>query len=241
MLNYKSLKTKKGRDETGLFIVEGDKFIAEIPPGYKIEQYITSKKYAGDIPPQYTPLAVVRDSILSALSDTVSPQGLIAICHKKQQPDILATGTKFLLCENLNDPGNIGTLIRTAAAAGIDGIILTQGSGDIYNPKVIRASAGAVLRMDFVENAQLEDVVEKLTARNIPIYAAHPRGQNTPYQLDLTDKFCLLVGNETHGISPQAAALATQLVTLPMVNKTESLNASVAGSLLLYEHVRQIS
>ena len=141
--------------------------------------------------------------------------------------------------ENLNDPGNIGALIRTAAAAGTDGVILSAGSGDIYNPKVLRAAAGAILRIPIVTDAMLPDTIGLLKQAGYAIYAAHHRGDTLPYSLDLRGSFCWLIGSESHGISGEAAALADTRVRLPMANEVESLNASVAGSLLLYEAVRQ--
>ena len=246
--DYRKLKTKKGRDDTGLFVVEGEKFVAEIPPHWVVEQYIIAQSYAASHNISHyetrSKCDVVRDSIFNNIADTVSPQGVLAICHKKSHnPEsfLINSGKQFILLgENLNDPGNIGALIRTGAAAGVTGVILTAGSGDIYNPKVLRAAAGAVLRLPhIVQDITLEEAVELVKKSQTPIYAAHPRGNNLPYNLDFCNNTCLLVGNESHGITDKAANLADALVTLPMVNNTESLNASVAGSVLMYEAVRQ--
>ena len=247
--DLKQLKTKKGRDESGLFIIEGEKFVQEIPGNWHVVQYVIASRFAAncDISHYETraKCAIVRDSLFDSLADTVSPQGILAVCAQKNHDisDLLNrrhTIPHFvLLGENLNDPGNIGALIRTAAAAGADGVILTTGSGDIYNPKVLRAAAGAVLRLPVLTNADLAQAISVLNSKNIPTYAAHPRGEKSPYALDLRSHFCLLVGNESHGISKTAASLAQALVTLPMANNTESLNASIAGSILMYEAVRQ--
>lgn len=244
--DIKQLKTKKARDILGLFMVEGAKFVDEIPPHWHVLQYVVAERYekSHDISHyQHRATTVtVRDTIFDGLADAATPQGVIALCQKQEftLEQILQKSPRLILLgENLNDPGNIGALIRTAAAAGAGGVILTLGSGDIYNPKVLRAAAGAVLRLPFVVNADLAQVAAALTHSGIPIYAAHPRGTQTPYGLDFKGDACILVGHESHGISDTAAALATGLVTLPMVNRTESLNASVAGSILLYEAVRQ--
>lgn len=247
MREIKKLKTKKGRDESGLFTIEGEKFVQEIPPSWHVVQYIAAKHYADthDLSryEMRTKCEIVRDSIFDGLADTVSPQGILAVCEQKHLKlnELFGTDTLyfFLLGESLNDPGNIGALIRTAAAAGANGVILTAGSGDIYNPKVLRAAAGAVLRLPIVTNVDLSEAIAALKQKNIPTYAAHPRGEKPPYHLNLQDNFCLLVGNESHGISQTAQNLADALVTLPMANNTESLNASVAGSILMYEAVRQ--
>jgi len=246
----KNLKTKKGRDETGLFIVEGEKFVQEIPSNWRIVSYIAAEHYASahnlSIYEKRTKCQVVRDSIFQNISDTKTPQGILAVCEKRSftlSDSLLNPTTQkdgfFLLGENLNDPGNIGALIRTAAAAGAKAVILTAGSGDIYNPKVLRAAAGAALRIPVIENTDLVETITTFQKHTIPTYAAHPRGSVLPYELNLQQNFCLLVGNESHGISANAAAIASTLVTLPMANSTESLNASIAGSILLYEAVRQ--
>jgi len=247
MKYLKALKTKKGRDETRQFIIEGKKFVDEIPESWQVCQYVASQRFAAtnDLAKYQARAAcdIVRDSIFDSLADTVSPQGLLAVCQKRewQLSDLLnSNAPSFILVgENLNDPGNIGALMRTAAAAGANGIVLTSGSGDIYNPKVLRAAAGAVLRMPFITDISVQDTAGWLADNNIPIFAAHPRGSILPYRLDLKSGFCFFVGNESHGLSEEAANHATTLVSLPMVNDTESLNASVAGSILLYEAVRQ--
>jgi len=241
--NLKDLATKKGRDEAGLFIVEGEKFISEIPENYRVRLYVVSQNYAGDVSrfEQKARCEVVRTSLFNKLADTVTPQGVIAVCEKNFYTAADMHG--FILSgENLNDPGNVGTLIRTAAAAGAGGAIFTHGSCDVFSPKVIRASAGAVLRMPVMSTGDAPDFVfDMLKERGTKIYAAHPRGDFLPYDLNLREDFCLIVGNESHGVSPAALARADATVRLPMTAATESLNAAVAGSILMYEAVRQRS
>ena len=253
---YKQLKTKKSRDKLGLFFVEGEAFVSEIPPDYKIVSYIMSQTFAeGRDISLYESRAsceIIRDSLFGNLADTVTPQGIIAVCEKISYGlnDILqdcsiasvrAAGQNLgfiLMGENINDPGNLGTLVRTAAAAGASGAFFTQGSCDIYNSKAIRASAGAILRLP-IAVADTSEIFAALKKADMPIFAAHPRGNVLPYELDFRQKFCLLVGSEARGISPFSQEQADFIVRLPMTNATESLNASVAGSILLYEAVRQ--
>jgi len=253
MREFKQLKTKKGRNETGLFMIEGEKFVTEIPSHWEIVRYIMAHRFTnGKDLSNYTraPVEIVRDSLFDTLADTVSPQGIIAIVRQKhwQLDDVIHpasqtstdNNTNFILIgENLNDPGNIGTLIRTAAAAGARGAILTQGSGDFYNPKVQRAAAGAALRLPVVTNAPLTSTLTQLKQANYAIYAAHLNGEILPYDLDLSSQFCWLVGNESQGLTPEATAQADKQVRLPMASTVESLNASIAGGILLYEVVRQ--
>jgi len=244
-MTIKKLKTKKGRDESGLFIVEGEKFVSEIPETWVIRQYAMSQRFADShnlsMYKKRARCEIVRDSIFDSISDTVSPQGILAVCEKKQWKlgdELFKNNSFFLMGENLNDPGNIGTLIRTAAAANAEGVILIT-SGEIYNPKVLRASAGAVFRLPIITELTLNEAVATLKAQDVQVYATHPHGAIFPYSLDLTKRFCLLIGNESHGISDEAVAVADILVSLPMSEIVESLNASTAGSILLYEAVRQ--
>ena len=256
----KNLKTKKGRDESGLFIVEGEKLVEEIPESYTIICYAASRKYAANHDlsrfARKARLEIIRDSLFESLDDTKTPQGLLAICEQKRTSldDILrlcrpstshaeTPGDKdtqcgfFLLGESISDPGNMGTLIRTAAAAGASGAVFTSGSTELHSPKVIRASAGAVLRLPCAEiseqSHEAKPTLLSIKAANIPIYAAHPRGTALPYELPLHKPFCVLIGNEAHGISREAESLADALVKLPMQNELESLNAAVAGGILL--------
>lgn len=244
MSEIKHFKTKKGRDEAGIFIVEGEKFIEEIPTNYTICHYIVSRKFADthDLSRyKRARVEVIRDSLFKSLADTVTPQGIMAVCEKIPHTlaDILKPGGFFLMGENLSDPGNIGTLIRTAAAAGASGAVFTAGSCDVFSPKVLRAAAGAVLRLPIISNADAEEIFSTLKSSSTPIFAAHPRGNALPYDLNLRENFCLLIGNESHGVSQSSQSAAAALVRLPMTDDTESLNASVAGSILLYEAVRQ--
>ncbi|MCL2499604.1 MAG: RNA methyltransferase [Defluviitaleaceae bacterium] len=249
----KQLKTKKGRDEAGLFIVEGEKCVAEIPDGWETVRYIASQGYADANETEIArykktaPLEILRDALFESYAPAQTPQGIIALCRQRKfaMDDLIPAGLTvktdsfYIVGECLQDPGNVGTLIRTAAAAGASGVILTEGSADIYNPKVLRAAAGAVLRLPIVTDASLSETCTEFRCKSIPLYAASPRGDVLPYELDMKKGFCLLIGNEAHGLSDEAVSCADALVRLPMLNATESLNASVAGSILLYEAVRQ--
>jgi len=242
---FRHLKTKKGRDDSGLFIIEGEKFVSEIPEDWEIIRYIFSQHYASTsgMTPYHNkaPVEVVRDSLFCGMSDTKSPQGIMAVVKQKHYAmhDITSKCGFILYGESLNDPGNIGTLIRTATAAGATGMILGKNSGDMYNPKVLRASAGAVLRLPVVTNADLEKTIDCLRQLDYSIYATVVDGDILPYNLDLRNNFCYLVGNESHGLTSQAIALSDAKVCLPMARDMESLNASVAGGILLYEALRQ--
>lgn len=245
MNRIKFLKTKKGRDELNQFMVEGEKSVREIPENWTVCYYACAERYADSRDLSFlkdrAPCLTMRNSLFDAAADTVTPQGIIAVCEQQHftLADIMKTDCFLLLGECLSDPGNIGALIRTATAAGADGMILTEGSGDIYNPKVLRAAAGAVLRLPVVTNADISETVKYLSREGVLTYAAHLKGSHLPYSLDLKRSICFMVGNEAHGLSETASGLADCLIRLPMPGGTESLNASVAGSILMYEAVRQ--
>lgn len=237
----KSLKTKKGRNEHGLFIIEGEKFVSEIPPNWSIHTYICAEDWKKDVPNPSIPTLTVSNSRFASLSDTVTPQGIMAVCkkHNFTLSDIPQKNPFILIGEDLNDPGNIGTLIRTAAAANASACILSSGSGDIYNPKTIRASAGAVFRIPIIEGADLTETIYHLKQQGILIIAAQLKDAVLPYQLNLKQGCAILIGNEARGLSNEAINLADINAKLPMAPNVESLNASVAGGILLYEVVRQ--
>ena len=137
------------------------------------------------------------------------------------------------------DPGNLGTVIRTADACGADAVFLSKGSVDLYNPKVLRATMGSLFHVPVFQNIDLHALSEKMQAKQIPLYAAHLKGDRYPYALPLQDACAFLIGNEARGLSEDAAALCDAWVKIPMPGQAESLNASVAAGVLLYEVVRQ--
>ena len=245
MKKVEALKTKKGRDKAKQFIIEGKKLVGEIPSDWTICFYVCSEafleEYDVSLFNDRAPCVPVSAQTFAKLTDTVTPQGILAVCEQREffLSDMLREECFLLMGECLSDPGNIGTLVRTALAAGADGVILSEGSVEIYNPKVLRASAGAVLRIPTVTDADINEVIPLLRQQDICIYAAHPNGNALPYATDMRRSCCLLIGNEAHGLSDGICGIVDALVRLPMPGFAESLNASVAGGILMYEVVRQ--
>lgn len=241
-----SLQSKKGRELEKKFVVEGEKFVSEVPENWEICFYAVSESYAArndvkklkDRAPVYT----VRDSVFRTVSDTVHPQGILAVCGQKSYTleMLLNNENAFLIVlEETNDPGNLGTIIRTADAAGADGVILSKGSADVYNPKVLRASAGSAFHIPFVCNAELSRTLPVLKEKKMMTYAAHLKGDVYPYAMDFRKSAALLIGNEARGLSEETEKMADVLIKLPILGMAESLNASIAGGVLIYEVVRQ--
>ena len=242
LLGIKSLKSKKFRESMDIFFVEGERFVGEIPENYEVLQYVLSDRYKK--PSQKfsarAKIQIVPDGVFSRLAETTTPQGIIAVVKKNHYTisDILDEKGFILVLENVSDPANVGSLIRTASAANTGGVILTEGSASVWNPKVQRASAGSSLKIKIAQ-APIGAVITQLKKLHIPLYAAHPTGDTLPYTINLSKRFALVVGSEAHGISQTMKTEADKLIKLPMNKDIESLSASVAGAVIMYEAVRQ--
>ena len=206
---------------------------------------------AGDHPEAGELIAAAEDAgatvvratqgVLEALSDTTTPQGVAAVVEMGDVPlaDIPETADLVLVLDQVRDPGNAGTLVRSAAAAGAAAVIFTAGSVDPYSPKTVRASAGSLFRVDLVRDAGLDAATSELRGRGFAVVGTDA-GVDTPYDaLDYTAPVAFVVGNEAWGIPEDDRPLLTELVAIPMPGDAESLNAGIAGSLLLFEAVRQ--
>ena len=234
-----SLKAKKERDKTGLFILEGKRLVDEIPNSWEIKYLLKAESYSEDI--NFENVYTVKDSLFEKISETVNPQGILAVCHIKEF-DVTnvdySNSPFFVVLENVTDPGNMGTLIRTADAAGADGIFLSKGCVDIYNPKVIRATMGSIFHLPIYRNLNLMDLMEDFKNNNVKTLAAHLKGTSTPYKVDMTTACAVIIGNEANGLSDEISEIASDLVKIPMPGKAESMNAGIAGGILIYEAVR---
>ena len=235
-----SHKAKKERDTTGLFILEGKRLVDEIPNSWEIKYLLKAESYSEDI--NFENVYTVKDSLFEKISETVNPQGILAVCHIKEF-DVTnvdySNSPFFVVLENVTDPGNMGTLIRTADAAGADGIFLSKGCVDIYNPKVIRATMGSIFHLPIYRNLNLMDLMEDFKNNNVKTLAAHLKGTSTPYKVDMTTACAVIIGNEANGLSDEISEMASDLVKIPMPGKAESMNAGIAGGILIYEAVRQ--
>lgn len=240
------LKIKKNRDKEGVFVAEGLRFISEVPAEWAVEAYAVSETFAQemDISPYEKKAEVLclPDALFASVCDTENPQGILAVCKKLDwdKKGVFAKKTPFfLLAEELNDPGNLGTVIRTADACGADAVFLSKGSVDLYNPKVLRSTMGSLFHVPVFQNIDLNEISARLRENGIPLYAAHLKGNCYPYALDLKKACAFIIGNEARGLSSSAADLCDQWIKIPMPGQAESLNASIAAGVLMYEVVRQ--
>ena len=246
----KLMKSSRERAKEGLYVCEGRRMFLEVleQPGALVKAYV-SESFCGQevfrekIRGRLTvPWETVADPVFDRVSDTMTPQGILGLVRKPEYDlEQILTGTdrNLLVLEDLRDPGNLGTMIRTAEAAGIGGMILSRGSADLFNPKVIRATMGAIYRVPFVYAEDFGAALSMLSDRGITIYAAHLEGSICYDEADYTKRCAILIGNEANGLSESAASLADSRIRIPMEGRTESLNAAVAAAVLMYEAFRQ--
>ena len=231
----------RARREEGAYVVEGLRMFREIPAGDVREVYVTQDFYNKNesLCSTYKDLQVVSDKVFEKIADTVTPQGVVAVVSMKETSleDVLK-GDFLLFLENIQDPGNLGTLFRTAEGAGVKGIIISKGSADIYNPKVIRSTMGSIFRMPYIYVDDIASVISK-EASNMNIYAAALEGAKDYTTVSYTGRCGILIGNEGNGLKNETIKAAGKSVYIPMQGSVESLNASISGAILMYEAARQ--
>jgi len=232
------ISSKKARDEAGAFVVEGEKFVGEIPAGWDVELTMVSESYAkanGTRQDCY----IASDSVFASVSDVKQPQGVLCIVRQKEYglDELLVNENPLLiLLEDMQDPGNLGTVLRIAHGLGACGVVLSPSCADVYSPKAVRSSAGSVFHVPFVM-ADLPNAIAVLKDRGIHVFATKADARQGLHELDFCKPSAFLVGNEARGLSENIAALADCDVKIPI--KAESLNASMACGILVYEAMRQ--
>lgn len=242
--NIMNLKNSaRARRQQDCFLVEGPRMFFEVPKERLLEVYVTEgfeKKYGDKL--AGCRYELISDAVCRHLSDTRTPQGVTALVKKQETPleEILAGDENpcLFLLENLQDPGNMGTILRTSEGAGVSGIIINRESVDPYNPKVIRSTMGAIFRMPFVVVDDFEDVLCRLKEAGVRTFAAHLDGEDF-YRQDYRGGCAFFIGNEGNGLSEELAARADGRIRIPMKGQVESLNAAVAATVLMYETLRQ--
>lgn len=240
-------KKAKARNEMDCFVVEGLKMAAEVPTDKMIQGYLSASFYEKHGIPhqlQNVEFEIVDDKVFAQMSDTKTPQGILCLVKQYHYSleDILGKENPLVLVlEDLQDPGNVGTIFRTAEGAGVDGIILSKNSVDLYHPKTIRSTMGSIYRMPFLYTDDLNGVLDKIKKSGVRTYAAHLEGNNTYDKEDYQTGCAFLIGNEGNGLSEKTTQAADCKIRIPMEGKLESLNAAVATALLIYEVHRQRS
>ena len=238
----------KARREQGLFVAEGRKMFGEAPKDWISKVYVTeSLTEDKSLMEQVMMLPeekreVVADNVFRQMCDTRTPQGILTVLKKPawSAEDILTGDSPLVMVlEDLQDPGNAGTIIRTGEGAGVSGVFLTKTCVDITNPKVIRATMGSVYRIPFLYVEDVVSLEKKLKEKGIRSFAAHLKGENSYDHESYKGGTAFFIGNEGKGLTDQAADAADCLIRIPMCGKVESLNAAMASGILMYEAARQ--
>ncbi len=238
-------KSEKARREEGSFLAEGVRLGGEVPAGRVREAFLSeslARRPEGEALSEKLKAEIVSDRVMAAMSDTRTPQGVLAVVSRAEadEEEILRTENPLILgLECLQDPGNLGTILRTAEAAGVTGVFLSAGCVDLYNPKVIRSTMGSLFRVPFVTEVDLAAMVGKMRGKGIRIFAAHLAGSVLYDEPDYAAPSAFLIGNEGAGLSESLTSLADSRVRIPMAGQVESLNAAVSCAVLLYEAAGQ--
>ena len=235
-------KKARERRQTGLFLVEGRKMYEEAPKSWLEKVYVTEEYVKDHGEPEGAAWELVSGEVMKAMADTQTPQGILALVRqpKWSVSDVWnGENPHIIMLETLQDPGNLGTILRAGEGAGITGVIMNRETADIFNPKVIRSTMGSIYRVPFVYVDDLGEVAEMAKARKIRLFAAHLKGKNSYDREDYRGGCGFLIGNEARGLTDETAALADCWVKIPMLGKVESLNAAVAASVLMFEAARQ--
>ena len=239
------LAKSKVRKEQDSFVIEGIKLFEESPLDLIKEVYVSENCDYRSPKLDKVPHEMVKEEVFRKMTDTLSPQGIICVVSKKHWTlsGILESDKErdpiFLVLETVQDPGNLGTIVRTAEGAGVSGIIMNNDTVDIFNPKTVRSTMGSVFRVPFVYEDDLKRSVEALKRAGVTCFAAHLKGQRSCYETDFKRPAAFFIGNEGNGLSDELSAMADELIKIPMGGRLESLNAAVSAALLSYEARRQ--
>lgn len=246
------LQTSREARKAGVFTAEGLRSVDEVlSSGWEIESLWLedefcdqNKGYIRTLDSLSCPVYRVSRSLFKRLGDTENPQGILAIVRRKKW-DVKAVLSKedplFVILEDLQDPGNVGTILRTADAAGAAAVFTSKGTADLYSPKVVRSSMGSLLHLPVISFPGIEELAPILQKKGVRLIAAHLKGEKAPWETDLSGAVAILIGNEGAGLSQTAAQAADSLVKIPMPGQAESLNAAIAAGMILYESIRQRS
>lgn len=249
-------KKRKLRDTEGVFVVEGIRMFREIPTQQLVEIFVTetfydeNKELFIEIENQYKQiksdkeqsfteiLKFVSTDVFLKISETKSPQGILCIVRRRkcQLVDILEQDEKrIMVLETVQDPGNVGTIIRTAEAAGVTGIILSKDCADIYQSKTIRSTMGAIFRMQCVYVESLQETLNEMKTQGITLYGTHLEGAKWHNKVTYAKDTAVLIGNEGNGLTKTITDMVDVKIKIPMAGEVESLNAGIAASIVMYE------
>ncbi len=234
----KLLSSAKERRLQGVLVIEGLRLVRETSPEMCEQLFLSeSLSKVGEFDTSlYKNVEIVSDEVFRSLSDTVTPQGVLAVVKQPSwtlEQLSFENGCRLLLLDDIQDPGNLGTILRTAEAAGVDMVIMSEGCADIFNPKVIRSTMGSIFRLPFVTD-DLVSVIEMLKTEGVTVYGAALEGSSDYRKVEFSEKTAIVIGNEGNGISGNVLNAVNEKIRIPMKGQIESLNAAVSAAILLY-------
>ncbi|GAA0089659.1 TrmH family RNA methyltransferase [Clostridium perfringens] len=239
----KKLKEKKHRIKSNKYLIEGLRFVEEaIKSKVSIDSIIFTESFKEKNPDLFLKinenikLIQMNEALLKQLCSTENPQGIVGVINMQNKE--LKSGELVVLVDKVQDPGNMGTIIRTAHAAGAEGIVMTKGTVDIYNDKTLRSTMGSIFYIPIVEDDSL-DFVKSLKKEGYKLVVSSLQGKNNFFEENLQGKVMIAVGNEGNGVSDEVYDIADIKVKIPMPGEAESLNVAVATSIMIYEKIRQ--
>ena len=226
----KKLKERKGRNKSSKYLIEGFRLIEEAcKANLPIEYIFISHRLEENKFEEY---------LGKYITNSMKPQGVVAVV-RMNEVDLNKEGSFYILCDKVQDPGNLGTIIRTAHAAGVDGVILTKGTVDIYNEKTIRSTMGSMFYIPIILEDSDFTITKSLINKGFSLLATSLEGNKDFFKEDLSGKIIISVGNEGNGVSEEVYSLSDKKVKIPMPGGAESLNVAIATSIVIYEKVRQ--
>lgn len=237
VLLWRSLKERKGRRESGLFLVEGRKMVEEaLASAFQVEALLVDEARMEEFTlPHSIPTYALPENVLSSVCDTRTPQGIAAVVQMAVNPRL---GRYIVALDGVQDPGNVGTIIRTADAAGMEGILLSEQCADVFSPKTLRATMGSIFRMPIDVTGDLPGRLRELSGAGYSVISSQLDGEPFYHRSPVAPCFCLIIGNEGNGVSEAVKAAATHWVKLPMRGGAESLNAAIAAGIMMYDLMR---
>ena len=239
----KKLKEKKHRIKSNKYLIEGLRFVEEaIKSKVSIDSIIFTESFKEKNPDLFLKinenikLIQMNEALLKQLCSTENPQGIVGVINMQNKE--LKSGELVVLVDKVQDPGNMGTIIRSAHAAGAAGIVMTKGTVDIYNDKTLRSTMGSIFYIPIVEDDSL-DFIKSLKKEGYKLVVSSLQGKNNFFEENLQGKVMIAVGNEGNGVSDEVYDIADIKVKIPMPGEAESLNVAVATSIMIYEKIRQ--
>ena len=245
--NIKKLKDKKYRDEENKYIVEGIKMVKEaIIENAKIDKIVVCEDCANNGTIEKELLyeiakyncVYVTEKVFESITDVSNPQGILAVIEKNNEENISYDEDVILVLDGIQDPGNLGTILRTLDSVNLKQIVLSENTADPYNPKVVRSTMGAIYRVNIIRSKNIIESLKDMKNNNYQIATTSLETSESIYDIDFNKK-AIVIGNEANGVSKEVQDLSDIKMKIPMLGKTESLNAAVATGIILYEYVRR--